>query len=227
MTEPILKVRNLAKSFPLPDGSRLTILQDLSLSIEARTLEAITGVSGSGKSTFLHLVGSLDRPDSGEIRFQGEDILTLGRRKITEYRNRRIGFVFQFHYLMPELTVLENVAFPSLIRCFDRPQAMAQAEQLLREIGLAERLRFLPAQLSGGERQRVAIARSLINSPQLLLADEPTGNLDLKTGEGVFDLFRQMLAARGLTALIVTHNPAIAGRCDRCHLLQDGRLRDQ
>jgi lipoprotein-releasing system ATP-binding protein len=224
MEENILDIERINKGFVLPDKNRLVILQDLSLQVGRGRIVAITGVSGSGKSTFLHLVGALDKPDSGRILFAGEDILRLNEKKLNLYRNRTIGFVFQFHYLMPELTVLENVAAPFLVRKFDRVEAYKKSALMLTEVGLLEKRECMPHQLSGGEKQRVAIARSLINSPELLLADEPTGSLDWKTGEMVFGLFKQLIRDRGLTAIIVTHNPQIAALTDWAYLLHNGNL---
>ena len=224
MEENVLDIERVGKSFILPDKNRLVILQDLSLRVGRGRIISITGASGSGKSTFLHLVGALDKPDSGRILFAGEDIIRFNEKKLNLYRNRTIGFVFQFHYLMPELTVLENVAAPFLVRKFDRAEAYEKSALMLGDVGLREKRECMPHQLSGGEKQRVAIARSLINSPELLLADEPTGSLDWKTGEMVFGLFKQLIQERGLTAIIVTHNPQIARLTDSAYLLRDGNL---
>jgi lipoprotein-releasing system ATP-binding protein len=224
MAAVIMEGLDVAKSFTQPDKNELVILQNLNLKVEQGSLVAITGASGSGKSTLMHLLGSLDSPDSGAVRFAGEDIAAFSRKRLAAYRNRDIGFVFQFHYLMPELTVLENVAAPSLIQSFQRASAFALAAELLREVGLADKLAVMPYQLSGGEKQRAAIARSLINSPRLLLADEPTGSLDWKTGEIVFGIFKQLIRERGLTAVIATHNSQLADLTDRRYLLQGGKL---
>lgn len=224
MPGTILNARNIGKSFLQPDKSRLVVLKELFLEVEQNTIAAVTGASGSGKSTLLHLLGALDTPDEGEISFAGQDVLKLKGKKRAEYRSRTIGFVFQFHYLMPELNVIENVSFPALMREFNREAAYARAETLLGAVGLKDKLLNMPGQLSGGERQRVAIARSLINSPQLLLADEPTGNLDWHTGEKVFHLLRDLIKERNLTALVVTHNEQLAGLVDRRHHLHEGKL---
>jgi lipoprotein-releasing system ATP-binding protein len=224
MAAIMLEAIELEKSFIQPDRNMLVILQNLGLQVEQGSLVAITGASGSGKSTLLHLLGSLDRPDRGTVRFAGEDIAAFGRKRLAVYRNRDIGFVFQFHYLMPELTVLENVAAPALIQTFGKEMAFAAAGALLREVGLGEKFAFMPYQLSGGEKQRAAIARSLINSPRLLLADEPIGSLDWKTGETVFQLFKQMIRERGLTAVIATHNSQLAALTDQRYLLHGGGL---
>jgi lipoprotein-releasing system ATP-binding protein len=222
----LIEAARIDKSFVQPDKNKLVILQDLNLHVHAGSLVAITGASGSGKSTLMHLLGSLDRPDSGAVLFDGEDIAAFGRKRLSAYRNNDIGFVFQFHYLMPELTVLENVAAPALVRSFKRDRAFALAADLLGEVGLAAKLAVMPYQLSGGEKQRAAIARSLINSPRLLLADEPTGSLDWKTGETVFGVLKGMIRDRGLTAVIATHNSQLAALTDRTYLLHDGRLKN-
>jgi lipoprotein-releasing system ATP-binding protein len=224
MGQTILEVEEISKSFRLPDKSSLTVLQALSLKVESGTMIAITGVSGSGKSTLLHLIGALDRPDEGDIRYKERSILKFSDKMRAEYRNQKVGFVFQFHYLMPELNVLENTAFPFLLRKFDKERSYARAEKLLQAVGLGDKKLVMPFQLSGGERQRVAIARSLINNPELLLADEPTGNLDWKTGERVFQVFRDLLVDRGLTAMVVTHNEKLAALMDRSHHLEGGNL---
>jgi len=221
----ILEAKAITKSFVLPDKKRLVILENLSLQVVSGSIVAITGASGSGKSTLLHLLGSLDQPDQGDILFDGHDVFSFKTKELNRYRNRTIGFVFQFHYLMPELTVLENVAAPALIERFQRAEADRRARALLAEVELQDKLDYMPYRLSGGEKQRAAIARSLINSPRLLLADEPTGNLDWKTGEQVFALFRKLIRDRGLTAVVVTHNPRLAELADRRYLLQNGTLK--
>jgi lipoprotein-releasing system ATP-binding protein len=224
MPRTILTAENIGKSFLQPDKSRLAVLQDLSLQVEEGTITAVTGASGSGKSTLLHLLGALDAPDRGAIRFEGESILDYTAQKSSEYRNRIIGFIFQFHYLMPELNVIENVSFPSLMRNFNKKETYGRAEKLLDAVGLLDKKYNMPSRISGGERQRVAIARSLINSPKLLLADEPTGNLDWKTGEKVFNVFEDLIRERNLTAVIVTHNEQIADLVDKKYHLHAGKL---
>lgn len=220
----ILDVKNIKKSFRQPDKSRLTVLENLSLSVKPGSIISVAGVSGSGKSTLLHLLGSLDVPDSGEIWFKDKNIVQLKGLQRARYRNRSVGFVFQFHYLMPELNVLENVAFPALMKEFNRDEAMTQGRQLLDDIGLSTKVDYMPYQLSGGERQRVAIARSLINRPEILLADEPTGNLDWKTGQKVFEIFHRLIREMNRTAIVVTHNEKLARLVDRQYHLQDGKL---
>ncbi|MCK4760630.1 MAG: ABC transporter ATP-binding protein [Candidatus Aminicenantes bacterium] len=224
MTRTILSAVNISKSFQQPDKSKLEVLQDLSLDVAEGTVIAVTGASGSGKSTLLHLLGALDAPDRGEILFDGESILGFKGKKRAAYRNRSIGFVFQFHYLMPELTVLENVSFPALIKNFNKEDAYERAGKLLKDVDLGDRKDNMPFHLSGGERQRVAIARSLINSPRLLFADEPTGNLDWKTGQKVFGVFRELIKERNLTAVLVTHNEQLADLVDSKYHLHEGKL---
>jgi lipoprotein-releasing system ATP-binding protein len=226
MAAIIMEAADIEKSFIQPDKNKLAILQNLCLQVEQGSLVAVTGASGSGKSTLLHLLGSLDSPDNGSICFAGEHISAFSRKRLAAYRNHDIGFVFQFHYLMPELTVLENVAAPALIQSFQRDSAFAVASDLLYEVGLGEKLAVMPYQLSGGEKQRAAIARSLVNDPRLLLADEPIGSLDWKTGETVFQIFKQIIHERGLTAIIATHNSQLAALTDKRYLLRDGKLED-
>jgi lipoprotein-releasing system ATP-binding protein len=219
MEQEILEAKDISKSFLQPDKTRLIVLDGLSFRVNRGTIVAVTGASGSGKSTLLHLLGALDTPDNGDILLEGKSILAFNRGEKTRYRNQRVGFVFQFHYLMPELNVRENVAFPFLMRNFNKEAAYEKAEKILSDVGLKEKSDYMPYQLSGGERQRAAIARGLINSPDILLADEPTGNLDWKTGEKVFNVFRDLLKERHLTAVIVTHNEELARLADeRCHL---------
>lgn len=215
MKDLILSVKKLKKSFVQPDGKSLPVISDLSFDLGRGKILAVTGVSGSGKSTLLHLLGSFDHPDSGEIFFENENINNFSREKLVKYRNEEIGFLYQFHYLMPELTILENVSFPFLIKNFDKKKANKRAGELLDRVGLSTKKSNMPSELSGGEKQRAAIARSLINSPKLLLADEPTGNLDKKTGEKVFELFSELIKDEGLSAIVVTHNEALADTADK------------
>ena len=226
MADLILEAQEIVKSFVQPDRERLVILRGLSLAVERGRVVSITGASGSGKSTLLHLLGSLDEPDQGRIRFDGEELASFGRRRLAAYRNRDIGFVFQFHYLMPELTVRENVAAPGLVQAFRRRQALEEAGALLAAVGLGDRLDAMPYQLSGGEKQRAAIARSLLNAPRLLLADEPTGSLDWKTGEAVFAVLQRLIRERGLSAVIATHNPQLAQLTDKRYVLHGGQLEE-
>jgi lipoprotein-releasing system ATP-binding protein len=224
MNNLIINVKNIGKYFWQPDKTRLEVLRDLSLEVRKGTIIAVTGASGSGKSTLLHLMGGLDKPDSGDILMSGKSILKFNRKEQTHYRNQQVGFIFQFHYLMPELNVRENAAFPFLMSHFDKEEAYARAEKLLADVGLKDKLDYMPFQLSGGERQRAAIARGLINSPEILMADEPTGSLDWKTGEMVFNVFKNLLREKNLTAVIVTHNEQLAQLADECYHLHEGRL---
>ncbi len=215
MKDLLLRVKKLKKSFMQPNGKNLSVISGLSFNLNRGNILAVTGVSGSGKSTLLHLLGSFDKPDSGEIIFENEDINDFSEGRLALYRNEEIGFLYQFHYLMPELTILENVSFPFLIKKFDKVNAGRRAGELLDRVGLGTKKSNMPFELSGGEKQRAAIARSLVNSPKLLLADEPTGNLDKKTGEKVFELFSELIKDEGLSAIVVTHNEALANTADK------------
>ena len=191
------------------------VFSELDLEVERGEMLAVVGPSGIGKSTLLHLLGGLDRPDSGRVRVEDRELTAMNADELARFRNRNVGFVFQFHHLLPEFTAVENVAMPGWIGRIGKDEALERAAGLLSELGLEARSRHFPNQLSGGEQQRVAIARALLAEPVLFLADEPTGNLDLATSERVFDLMRQCHNKRGLTSVIVTHNPELAARCDR------------
>ena len=220
----LLAVRDLSKSF-LSGAERLEVLNGLSLELSAGEMVAITGASGTGKSTLLHILGGMDLPDLGSIVFEGREIVGLSRAALSEFRNRAIGFVFQFHHLLPEFTALENVMMPLLLRRTDRADAAAKSISILSSVGLLERAHHRPGELSGGEQQRVAIARALVGRPKMLLADEPTGNLDPHTGEGVAELIRTLHEAHGLASILVTHNERLARICSRVFRLEEGRLR--
>jgi len=211
---PFLQARGLAKTYRSA-AVPVQVFEELTLSVERGEMLAIVGPSGIGKSTLLHLLGGLDRPDSGTIVVDGREVTSMSNDDLAKFRNRNVGFVFQFHHLLPEFTAEENVAMPGWIGRMQSGQALKKAGGLLDELGLTPRARHFPNQLSGGEQQRVAIARALLADPLLFLADEPTGNLDLETSERVFDLMRACHAKRGLTSVIVTHNPELAARCDR------------
>jgi len=221
----LLEVRDLHKGFT-SGGQRLEILTGLSLAADKGEMIGITGASGSGKSTFLHLVGAMDRPDRGSIRILDREIAELNPSELSAFRNETIGFVFQLHHLLPEFTAAENVMMPMLIRGIPREEAVGSAEALLKEVGLAGRVHHRPGELSGGEQQRVALARALIGKPKLLLADEPTGNVDPKTGQAIGELFRELHARRDLTSIIVTHNEKLARLCSRVFRLEKGQLID-
>jgi lipoprotein-releasing system ATP-binding protein len=194
---------------------RVEVLQGLDLVVARGEMLAVVGPSGVGKSTLLHLLGLLDRPEAGELHLFGRSVASLSVRERARWRNEKIGFVFQFHALLPEFTLEENVAMPRLIAGESHQQALAEARQLLASLGLSERCRHFPDELSGGEQQRGAVARALVGGPELLLADEPTGNLDAAAAEALFELLREIHLSRGLSSVIVTHNEALAGRCDR------------
>jgi lipoprotein-releasing system ATP-binding protein len=209
-----LEARGLSKTYrnaEVPVG----VFDRLTIEVERGEMLAVVGPSGIGKSTLLHLLGGLDRPDGGSIKIADRELTTMSNDELARWRNRAVGFVFQFHHLLPEFSAVENVAMPGWIGRVDRAEALKRASALLSELGLDARARHFPNQLSGGEQQRVAIARALLTNPQVFLADEPTGNLDLETSERVFDLMRECHRKRGLTSVIVTHNPELASRCDR------------
>jgi lipoprotein-releasing system ATP-binding protein len=209
-----LEAQGLSKTYrnaEVPVG----VFDDLTVRVDRGEMLAVVGPSGIGKSTLLHLLGGLDRPDRGSINVAGRELTTMTNDELAHWRNRAVGFVFQFHHLLPEFSAVENVAMPGWIGRLDREDSLHRASALLSELGLDHRARHFPNQLSGGEQQRVAIARALLTNPQVFLADEPTGNLDLETSERVFDLMRECHRKRGLTSVIVTHNPELASRCDR------------
>ncbi|MEW6337419.1 MAG: ABC transporter ATP-binding protein [Acidobacteriota bacterium] len=213
MSDAVLAV-GLAKGYG-EGPRRVEVLRGLDLRVERGEMLAVVGPSGVGKSTLLHLLGLLDRPDAGELEIFGTDIGGLSQSERATWRNRKVGFVFQFHALLPEFTLTENVAMPLLIGGEGRRPALRRAEELLVTVGLEHRREHFPDQLSGGEQQRGAVARALVAGPELLLADEPTGNLDAANAETVFGLLRELHASRSLTSVVVTHNEHLAGRCDR------------
>jgi lipoprotein-releasing system ATP-binding protein len=223
MSNCLIRVRDLHKSF-ISGDTQLPVLKGINLDIKQYEMLAIVGASGVGKSTFLHLLGALDRPTSGNVYYRDEDLFTWDDDRLAAFRNQTLGFVFQFHHLLPEFTALENVALPLLIHKLPKDAARARAEELLAEVGLKRRITHRPGELSGGEQQRVAIARALVNNPQLVLADEPTGNLDSKTGEEVYHLLQELNQRKKITLVYVTHNESLARRADRTIRLVDGRI---
>ncbi|GBL38826.1 lipoprotein-releasing system ATP-binding protein LolD [Nitrospirota bacterium] len=219
----MITVTNLSKSFPM-GGQTLTVLKDINLQIQRGELIAVVGASGAGKSTLLHIIGTLDRPTTGTVHFYDQDMFKLSEGEQAKFRNRRIGFVFQFHHLLPEFTALENACMPALIQRRQKAAIEPEAIALLEEVGLGARLHHKPGELSGGEKQRVAVARALLQKPDLVLADEPTGNLDTHTGEALFAMMRALNRVHGTTFVIVTHNDKLSAQADRIIHMQDGRI---
>ncbi|MGQ0563070.1 MAG: ABC transporter ATP-binding protein [Gemmatimonadota bacterium] len=226
MSEPILIGRGLRKIYIQEDGSELSILEGVEIQVAAGEALAVVGASGAGKSTLLHLLGGLDRPTSGEVLLDGRNLAALSERELAIVRNERIGFVFQFHHLLREFTALENVMMPLLVGGRERALARQRASDLLGEVGLSARLTHKPSQLSGGEQQRVAVARALAQQPAVVIADEPSGNLDTHTGEQLHELFFRLQAEHGVALVIATHNRELAERADRILHMKEGQLRD-
>ncbi len=221
---PFLEVDNLVKHYPTGAGKPLEVLRGVSMQVEAGEIVAVMGESGAGKSTLLHLLGALDRPTSGTVRYRGEDLFAKDDEALARFRNTQVGFVFQFHHLLPEFTALENVAMPALIRHQRFEAVRDRARELLEMLGLGARADHRPAALSGGEKQRVAIARALMNEPGLVLADEPTGNLDARTAEPIHDEILRLSDEMGQAFVVATHNPALAAIAHRVFRLEAGRL---
>ncbi|MEP7153125.1 MAG: ABC transporter ATP-binding protein [Nitrospira sp.] len=222
----MIDVVGLYKSFPM-GGRELVVLNNINLRIQRGELIAIMGASGAGKSTLLQILGTLDRPTKGTVSFEGQDLFQITEQQQAEFRNKRVGFVFQFHHLLPEFTALENACLPAMIQKRDLADVAGEATKLLREVGLGERLHHKPGELSGGEQQRVSVARALMQQPDLVLADEPTGNLDTHTGDALFALLRQLNRSRGTTFVIVTHNDKLSAHADRIVSMQDGMIVSQ
>lgn len=220
----ILRTEDLGKDYPLPKGM-LCVFDKLNFELEKGKIVAIMGVSGVGKTTFLNLIAGIDAPTRGYVFLEGEDVFRLSKRDRARLRNRKIGFIFQFYHLLPEFTAVENVAFPLLIGGDEKRMALEKASKLLGEVMLEEKADLRPFKLSGGEQQRVAIARALINEPKLLLADEPTGNLDWKTGQSILELIRSLHSEKDLSSIIVTHNEKVADFCDQVFLMERGQLK--
>jgi lipoprotein-releasing system ATP-binding protein len=223
MAPPLLAIEGLSKVY-LAGGRPLPVLQGVSLEIAAGEMVALTGPSGAGKSTFLHLVGALDSPTSGRILFEGTDLASLDEDDLARFRNESVGFVFQSHHLLPEFTALENAMMPGLVRRLSRGESRRRAEESLDRVGLSSRVGHRPGELSGGEQQRVALARALVLQPRLLLADEPTGNLDPQTAAGIHALLQQLNRDLGITGVVVTHNETLAESLGRRVRLVAGHL---
>lgn len=215
----MITLSGICKSF-----GPLEVLRDINLTVNRREIVAIVGPSGAGKTTLLQIAGSLERPDSGKVEYDGEDITRMNDARLSDFRNRRMGFVFQFHQLLPELTAAENVALPAMISGKSRSAALKEAEALLERLGLGERVRHKPAALSGGEKQRTAIARALINNPGIIFADEPTGSLDSANRDEIQRLLSDLRDSYGQSVVMVTHDPALASIADRVITLSDGRI---
>lgn len=220
--ETLIQARNLNKSFHTP-GNEIHVLKDITLDLRREEMAAIMGPSGVGKSTLLHILSALDKPSTGTVLYEGVNIFSLKEDELAGFRNRTIGFVFQFHNLLPEFSAVENTMMPALISGIETNSAYEKACDVLREVGLSGRLKHKPGELSGGEQQRVAVARALILSPKVILADEPTGNLDTQTGDDLFRLLTE-LNRKGIAFLIVTHNESLASQCGRIIRMLDGKV---
>jgi lipoprotein-releasing system ATP-binding protein len=220
---PLVEARGLLKDYVM-EGRTVHVLRGVDLTIREGEVIGLVGKSGAGKSTLLHVLGTLDLPTAGTVRFEGEDVFDRSERALAEFRNRTVGFVFQSHYLLPEFTALENAMVPLLVRRVPRGEAAAKAAEILARVGLGHRLDHRPGELSGGEQQRVALARALSTHPRLLLADEPTGNLDPKTGAEIHELILGLNRDLGMTTLIVTHNEELAHSLPRCLRMEEGRI---
>lgn len=222
---PVLEATGVEKSYRGGDGTLIRVLDGIDLTVTPGEMVAVVGASGAGKSTFLHVLGALDRPDAGEVRLAGQATRTAGDEALAELRNRTVGFVFQFHHLLKEFSALENVMMPLLIAEMPQAEARARAEALLERVGLSARRHHRPSELSGGEQQRAAVARALAAKPPLLLADEPSGNLDHHNAERLHDLFAELTGEFSVGLVVVTHNRSLAARASRVLHLEDGRLR--
>ncbi len=227
MSEPILNIDNVFKQYPTGKNEALEVLRGLSLTVNAGEIVAITGASGSGKSTLLHILGGLDRPTSGSVRIEGQDVFSRNDNELAAFRNRNMGFVFQFHHLLPEFTAVENIIIPALIGGEAMDDALLRAMELLRRVNVAGRAHAKPSELSGGEQQRVAVARALINHPKLVFADEPSGNLDEENATALHDLLWKIAREEMCTFVIVTHDRAIADAADAVYRLHEGKLNSE
>jgi len=220
-----IEARDIAKSFTGGDGGRIDVLDGVSLAVPAGELVAVVGASGAGKSTLLHLLGALDRPSRGEVLLQGEPLAGRDDESLAATRNRKVGFVFQFHHLLREFSAEENVMMPMRIAGWEPAKARAKSREILERVGLGSRMSHRPGELSGGEQQRTAVARALVMDPAVVLADEPSGNLDHQNAERLHDEFVRLVRELGIAMVVVTHNRALASRADRILVLEDGRLR--
>lgn len=223
---PFIQVKVLSKTYGM-NQKQVEALKGISFDLNQGELLAIVGASGAGKSTLLHILGTLDHPTSGELFYSGVNLFSLSEVELAEFRNYKIGFIFQFHYLLPEFTALENTMMPALVRGYKKDVALEEAEKILVAVGLKDRLTHKQGELSGGEQQRVAVARALILKPEIILADEPTGNLDSRTGEAIFDLLLSLNQQLNITLLVVTHNESIASKMSRRIVLIDGQVATQ
>ncbi|MEW6068293.1 MAG: ABC transporter ATP-binding protein [Nitrospirota bacterium] len=219
----MIEVQNLRKSFTTEAGE-IQVLKGINLSVEEGEMVGIVGASGVGKSTLLHILGALDSPTHGKVLYEATDIFSFDKNTLASFRNKTVGFVFQFHHLLPEFTAIENVMMPGLINRSQYKDIYEKAEKLFDDMGLSERKKHRPGELSGGEQQRVAVARALILNPNVVLADEPTGNLDTKTGEDIFNIFIDLNKEKKITFVIVTHNETLSNRCHRVFKMADGRI---
>lgn len=224
MKMKIITAKNIYKSYNKFEGKNVEVLKDINFELEKNLITVIVGASGAGKSTLMHILSGLDSPDSGSVLIDDIDVFNLNDDKLSELRNNKFGFVFQFHQLLPEFTAAENVAIPQMIKGISKKDALARADELLKEVGLADRLEHKPAELSGGEQQRIAVARALANNPEIIFADEPTGNLDSQNSEILHNLFIELKEKFGLTFLIVTHNPDLVNLSDAVYEMKDGTI---
>lgn len=220
----ILQAKNISKSFKKVKENKIDVLKNISLTLQKNEISVIVGASGAGKSTLLHILSGLDKPDSGEVEIDGQNIFALDEKSISKFRNESIGFIFQFHHLLPEFTAEENIAIAQMINGTSRNKAIGNSRKLLELVGLSDRNTHLPAELSGGEQQRIAIARALINKPKIIFADEPTGNLDSKNSETIHKLFVELKEKLGITLLMVTHNQDLVKLADRVLEMKDGQV---
>jgi len=224
MNELILKAENIQKSFQTTKKLKLDVLKGISLDLKINHITVVIGASGAGKSTLLHILGALDRPDNGSVIFNEEDIFNYNDDRLAKFRNKHIGFIFQFHHLLPEFTAIENVIIPQMINGTSFEKAKEKSNELLKTVGLLERINHKPAELSGGEQQRVAVARSLANDPEIILADEPTGNLDSKNSEEIHKLIIDLKEKFNKTFVIVTHNSSLVNLADKIFEIKDGKI---